>query len=310
MKSKATNHKLTPRLENELSVSRHIPHDENATRIFHAVNPGDLIAAMGAIKKFYDVTKHKTIVSQSTATPAAYYPGAVHPTVNERGENICCNKYMWQMLKPLIESQYYVHEFEEYEGQRIDLDFNIIRGNNKFVNLPHGAIQCWLPLAFPDLSFDISQPWMTLEGKCPTNIKKQVAGKVLLNFTERYRNSVIDYFFLKNYTDDLIFAGTEREHYLFCNRWNLGVPRLEIKDFLELAWAIKESRFLLANQSMNWNIAEALKTPRLLEICSYAQNCIHGVGAESYGFLHQVGAEHLFRMLYNKTSNAKRNTNK
>lgn len=295
-------HTISPRLQSELAVNNIFPiQNENYARVLHCVNPGDLIAAMGALKKYWEVTKRKLIVSQSIQHLAAYYAGAVHPTVNDRGENVCCNKPMWDMLKPLIESQEYIHSFEVYQGQKIDLDFHTIRGKT-FINLPHGAIQNWIPLAYPDLSFDLSKPWMHLNDKCPAIIKKQVSGKVLLNFTERYRNPSTDYSFLKSYAPDLIFAGTEKEHYLFCNRWNLTIPRLEVKDFLELAYAIKECRFLLANQSFNYNIAEAMKTPRILEICQYAQNCIHGIGGLSEGFLHQVGAEYYFRKIYNLTT--------
>lgn len=303
MKKKSTKkaHDISPRLETGLANSSIVsPQEGNYTRVFHAVNPGDLIAAMGAIKKYYDVTKRKVVVSQSISTLAAYYQGAVHPTVNERGENVCCNLPMWNMLKPLIESQEYVHSFEIYEGQKIDLDFNVIR-NKTFVNLPSGAIQNWVSLAFPDLAFDLSKAWIILNGECPDYIKQQVSGKVILNFTERYRNQVMDYFFLKHYAPDLIFAGTEKEHYLFCTRWGLSIPRLEVNDFLDLAYAIKECRFLFANQSMNYNLAEAIKKPRVLEICQFAQNCIHGIGEHSYGFFHQLGAEYYFRKLYNET---------
>lgn len=266
----------------------------------HSVNPGDLIAAMGVIKQYYDVTKKRVIVAQSTNTLASYYSGAVHPTINELGQQVCCNDKMWEMLKPLIESQEYINSFQKYDGQKIDLDFDVIRGKT-FVNLPHGALQCWLVYAFPDLSFDLSKPWIILNGKCPEVIKKQVSRKIIINFTERYRNNIIDYFFLKNYAPDLIFAGTEREHWLFCNQWQLTIPRLEVNDFLELAYAIKESRFLLSNQSMNWNLAESMKTPRVLEVCQYAQNCQIMVGEHSYGFFHQVGAEYYFRKMYNIT---------
>ncbi|HEY6437885.1 MAG TPA: hypothetical protein VIY47_14940 [Ignavibacteriaceae bacterium] len=273
---------------------------EYVTTVKHSVNPGDLIAAMGAVKKYYDVTKRKVIVAQSTNTLAAYYAGAVHPTLNELGQQICCNNQMWEMLKPLIESQEYIHAFEKYDGQKIDLNFDVIRGKT-FVNLPHGALQSWIVYAFPDLSFDISKPWITLNGECPEKIKEQVSGKVILNFTERYRNNIIDYFFLKNYAPDLIFAGTEREHWLFCNQWQLNVPRLEIDDFLQLAYALKEARFLLSNQSFQWNLAEAIKIPRILEVCQFAQNCQPFVGEDSVGFFHQVGVEYYFRKFYNTT---------
>lgn len=271
-------------------------------RIFHAVNPGDLIASMGAIKKMSEGFGRKIIVAQSVSQIAAYYQGATHPTTNEHGQNVCVNIPVWEMLKPLVESQNYIHSFEKYEGQRIDFDFNVIRGKTN-VNLPHGMIQSWVVFAFPDLAFDMSKPWITIDGKCPNHIKKQVSGKIILNFTERYRNDNIDYFFLKNYASDLIFAGTEKEHWLFTSRWQLSIPRLEIADFLELAYAIKECRFLMANQSLNWNLAEAMKTPRLLEVCSYAQNCMPMIGEDSFGDFYTVGIQHHFIQLYNKTLN-------
>lgn len=296
-----SNKKALPiRLENELATPQ--KPIENFTRVKHSVNLGDLYASMGAVKKYYDVTKRKVVISQKVGQEAAYYSGAEHPTKNEHGLPVCMNDKMWEMVKPLIESQEYIHAFERYEGQRIDLDFDVIRGKT-FVNLPHGAIQGWLPLAFPDLSFDLSKAWITLDDNIPENIQKQVKGKVILNFTERYRNANTDYFFLKNYAPDLIFAGTEKEHWLFCNKWQLTIPRLEVNDFLELGYALKASRFLLGNQSQLWNLAEAMKTPRILEICNFAQNCIPMIGEDSFGFFHQVGVEYYYRTLYNKTAN-------
>ena len=67
------------------------------------------------------------------------------------------------------------------------------------------------------------------------------------------------------------------------------------------AYALKEARFLLSNQSLCWNLAEGLKTPRILEICQYAQNCQPMIGEHSYGFFHQVGVEYYFRVLYGQT---------
>lgn len=291
---------LPHRLANDLASN--IPEVEYCTRFKHSVNLGDLYAAMGTMKKFYEMTQRKVAIAQVCGQIAAYYPGAEHPTKNAEGQAVCMNDEMWTMVKPLVESQEYIHSIEKYEGQHIDIDLDVIRGKTN-VNLPHGAIQNWVPFAWPDLAFDLSKPWIILNGECPDDIKKQVKGKAILNFTERYRNQLIDYFFLKNYVPDLIFAGTEREHWLFCNRWQLSIPRLEIKDFLELGYAIKESRFLLSNQSQAWNLADAMKTPRILEVCNYAENCITGIGEDSYGFFYNTGVEYYWRLLYNKTHN-------
>lgn len=268
--------------------------------VFHAVNPGDLIAAMGALKTLYEISHKKIILLQSTQQLAQYYAGATHPTINKYGENVCCNDNMFDMLKPLIESQEYIHSMEVYGGQKMDLNFNVIRDTTN-VNIPFGAIQNWIPLAFPDLYFDISKAWIELKEKCPKYIAKQVKGKVILNFTERYRNNFMDYYFLRNYSPDLIFAGTEKEHFLFTTRWNLNIPYLKVTNFLDLAHAIKNSLFLMGNQSMCINIAYAIGSPRITEICAGAPNVIPMIGEHCYGYLTQAGAEYNFRNLYSKT---------
>lgn len=286
---------VSPEVPTEIPVN-----DGSPVQIRHSVNMGDLVAAMGAIKKFYDVTKRKAIVLQSIDTPAQYYSGAIHPVTDEQGRQVTFNDYMFGMAKPLIESQEYILDFEKYSGQRIDLDFDVIRSKT-FVNLPHGPIQGWIPLAYPDLHFDISEPWIKLDkSKCPAHIKGQVAGKVLINFTERYRMK-IDYFFLQLYAPDLIFAGTEKEHWQFCNQWQLTIPRLEASNFLEVAYAISEARFMVGNQSTCWGLAQAMGTKRMLEMCSFADNCFPNIGKNSYGYFYQVPVEYYFRKLYNET---------
>ncbi len=278
-----------------------VMHEDGYMPIFkHSVNPGDLVAAMGAIKKYYDITKSKCIVAQTLNVKAQYYSGATHPTLDQSGNAVTCNEKMWGMLKPLIESQDYIQSFEKYEGQRVDIDFDVIRGKTN-INMPHGPIQGWLPLAFPDLSFDMSKQWITLKGKCPEHIRKQVHRKVIVNFTERYRAPMVDYFFLKNYSPDLVFAGTEKEYFLFCNSWGITCPRLEVEDFLELAYALKACRFFLGNQSMGWNLCQAMLVPRVLEMCNFADNCFPMIGEDSSGYFYQVGAEYNFRTMYNKT---------
>jgi len=282
-------------------ITSEIPVQEGTCAQFrHSVNIGDLVAAMGAIKKYYELTKRKAIILQTIGFQAQYYQGAEHPIVDESGKNVTVNQQVFDMVKPLIESQEYVHSMERYNGQRIDVDFDVIRGKT-FVNLPHGPITGWIPIAFPDLGFDASQPWIKLnDAECPPEIKGQVVGKVLLNFTARYRAKV-DYYFLKNYAPDLIFTGTEKEHWEFCNQWQLNIPKLKINNFLDVAYAIKEARFFMGNQSMAWGISQAIGKPRLLEMCNFADNCFPGIGEESYGYFYQLGAEHNFRELYNKT---------
>lgn len=300
-KKQSVSHELPQRLKNELGVQ---PYHQKITSVKHFPNLGDQIAVMPALKKYWEVTGRKIKFLQCVDTPAAYYQGATHPTVSEDGVMVSVNKAMFDMMKPLFESQEYIHSYEVYQGQPVDLDFDVIRSKT-FVNMPNLMIQSWIFHAYPDLACNLSKPWITLGGKCPEYVKKQVSGKVILNFTERYRNHMIDYFFLKNYAPDLVFAGTEREHWQFCQKFHLDIPRLDIKNFLDYAYAIKEARFLLGCQTFGWNLAQAMQTPRIVELCNFAPNVQPNVGEDSYGFFHQAEVEYFFRRLYNETMGKK-----
>lgn len=286
---------INPEIASDIPITGVVAH------VKHSANPGDVIASLVCVKKYWELTGRKVKYLQRINMVGNYYPGATHPTVDEKGNMVTMNKNMFDMMKPLVESQEYIDSFEIYDGQRVDVDFDVIRGKT-FVNLPHGSIQAWLFYAYADLQSDISKPWIFLEPQ-KRQIEEVTKGKVLLNFTERYRNNqvILDYFFLKEYAPDLIFAGTEVEHFKFCSQWGLTIPRLEVKDFLELSYAIRGCRFLLSNQSFCWNTATSLGSKRLLEVCSYAHNCMPFYGDNNLGYFHQTALGHYFRQMYNET---------
>lgn len=283
-----------------VEVAQDVKPKEYYSTVKHLANIGDIISVMPACRKYYEVTGRKIQFLQVIDAPGHYYAGAVHPTVDSNGTQVCVNQTMFDMVKPLIESQEYIHSFVPYNGQQVTLNFDVIRGQTD-VGMPNLMIQSWIMFAFPDLDYDLSTTWIDLPEIKDHPIKNQVEGKVILNFTERYRNPIMDYFFLQNYAPDLIFAGTEKEHFLFCTRWNLNIPRLEVKDFLEYAYALKYSRFLLCNQSMAWNLATSIGTKRILEVCKFAPNCQPFIGNNSKGYFYQVGCEYYFRKMYNET---------
>ncbi len=256
----------------------------------HFCNPGDLIACMAAMRSYYEKNDRKVILCQQLNVPANYYLGAVHGTTDDNGRMVCMNQHIYDMIKPLIMSQDYIEDMQPYDGQEILVDMDDIR-QKIWVNLPQGQIQAWVMYAFPDLAFNLSRPWIDLPEK-DLPIVSWIKDKIIINFTERYRNAHINYYFLRKFKHRLVFAGTEREYMLFTNTWKVDMPRLDVKDFLELAYALKYCKFLLCNQSMCWNLAEAIKSPRILEVCQQAVNCMPFIGDKSYGFYHQEGVEH------------------
>jgi hypothetical protein len=262
----------------------------------HNCNIGDLIASLAGLKGFYEENGSEFVYMQELDVDATYHTNYYHPTQNN-GKQVMCNKTMFDMIKPLVECQPYINKFVKFSGQKVVVDFVNIRGTID-VNIPHGAIQSWYSLAFPDLHFDISRAWIDVPR---ATLDKKLTNKILINFTSRYRNQFIHYFFLKEYEKDLLFTGTQKEHQEFCEKWNLNIPLLVVKDFLELAQIMQQSRFFLGNQSFCWNLNRAMNLPSILEMFPLAPNCIPFIGNHNYGFYHQKGVEYYFNYLIEKT---------
>jgi hypothetical protein len=247
------------------------------TTYFHAVNCGDLVAAMAGFKEVYKKTGNKAVVYQQLNRAGNYYPGAVHPVRDEAGEMVTMNELMFDMVRPLIMSQEYIEDFKVWTGEKTIVNLDRIHGE-VFINMPHGSINRWLFYAFPDMAADLSKAWIEI---APTvcspkahMAQDEVRGKILINRTHRYHNAKITYHFLRPMEDKCVFAGTQGEYKDFCKEWKLEMPRLDIDNFLELTQAMSACKLFLGNQSMCWNIAEAIKIPRVLEICPFAENCI------------------------------------
>lgn len=258
--------------------------------IGHKVNARDLISAMAGMLGLYKKYGKKIDVYQQLNVKGDYYAGATHPIQDSDGNLVCMNEKIYGMMQPLLLTQNYINDVKIWEGEKVDVDLDVIR-NGLFVNMPHGMIQSWIMLAFPDMAFDLSQQWIFVDAD------RTYKDYVILNFTERYRNNHIGYFFLNKYKDRLIFAGTQKEYLLFCNQWKLDIPKLEINDFYQYARYIKGCKFYMGNQSMGWNLANALMHPRLLEMCHYAPNCQPFVGEKNFGYYHQTAVEYYFKEL-------------
>lgn len=213
------------------------------------------------------------------------------------------NKYALDMMKPLVESQDYIACFKEWQGETVACDLDDIR-HKTHSTMPHGSIMRWAGQIWPDMQPNASQPWIhaITVAYTPQGIKRMhpvsleelkpspASGKILINRTGRWRNDHIHYWFLRDMQDQLVFTGLPEEHEAFCKEWELTIPRLEVVDFLDLAIAIKSCRYFMGNQSLCFAIAEAMKVPRLLEVCRYAPNVIPS-GPHGYDFLHQSALE-------------------
>lgn len=252
---------------------------------------GDLISILPAVKRAYEKTGKPCIIYQRLNMIGGGYNGAIHPYKDEEGNDVCMPESVFNMMRPLLISQPYIEDFIVFEGQEHIYDVDKIRLET-FTNQPQGLINRWIFYAFPDLACDLSKAWLN----APRETSYE--NKIIVNFTERYRNNFVNYFFLRKYEKDIIFAGLPNEHEMFCTQWKLNVPLLKVDNFYELAQAINSCKFFLGNASMCFQIAEALKVPRILETFQLMPNVIP-IGEKAYDFYGQQGLEFYVHDLFN-----------
>lgn len=254
---------------------------------------GDLISYLAGIRRLCIDRSQMAVIYQRIGMPGSGYPGAVHPFQDEFGQDICFTQNMFEMVKPLLLEQDYIWGYEVFEGQPIDIDMDKIR-MEIYTNQPKGSLNRWPFYAFPQMTCDLSRPWIAIKRKIAA-----LSDKIVINFTQRYRNHTITYFFLKKYEERIIFVGLPKEYDLFCKQWSLNIYYQKVKDFLELGEIIASCKFFCGNQSMAYQIAESLKVKRVLELFPMMPNVIpQGPGGND--FYHQQALEHFFEKLTNE----------
>lgn len=267
---------------------------ENTIKYLSSSPAGDLISFLAGVKQMYQDTGKKGIFYQRLGMPGVSYSDSIHPFSNEEGEAICMNEYMFFNLQPLLKSQEYIEDYLIHNGEQVDFDFNLIRFERQTMQ-PRFSLNRWYFQVFPQMTTNLSKEWISVNTENP-NIYSR---KVLINFTQRHRHHIINYHFLKEYEDSIIFIGLKKERDIFCTQWNLNIPLLQVSDFLELAKILKGCKFFLGNQSFCFQLAESLKIPRILELFPMMPNVIT-IGEDAYDYIGQSQVEFHFRKLINK----------
>lgn len=267
------------------------------TSFSHTGNIGDCHAAIPAMRQHFINTGKKIDLYLFKNVPAFYYEGAVHPTKDDNGHNCMLNQKMIDMMTPLLKAQNFINEVysvdhSEYDAYKDKIQVHLEWFRENQIGLPNFSINRWYFYVFPDLTCDLSRVWLEV----PESEKDYAKGKIVITRSERYTNPGIDYSFLKPYEDDIVFCGTMREYNNFCMSYDLNVRKLNINNFLELAQAIQQCRFHITNQTQAFQLSEGQKVLRILELCSFAANCIP-IGEKAYDFHNQLGLEYAFHKL-------------
>ncbi len=230
----------------------------------HSGHAADVINSLPVIKKLSET--HVCNLYINLNKPIKFY--YKHPA-----GKFYINNNIYRMLEPLLKKQKYLNNVEVYKNQNIDINFDLIRDlpiNLLFDNATYATI---LTGVQPDLTKSFIEADYHDEHK----------NKIIIQRTFRYRNQFINYKFLNDY-DNLLFVGTNDEY----NDLKKSVSKLKFhdcKNFLDMANIVNSSKFVIANSSITFPIAEGLQIPRLLESCpDFPAAQPHGKNAFNFYF--------------------------
>jgi hypothetical protein len=263
--------------------------------IKHSANAGDIIYTLWAAKKLSLIYDKPVDYYQRLDVPAQYYEGAEHPTLDKSGKMVSFNRAMFDLMKPLIEALPFINSFSAWKGER-GINFDRIREIN--MNQAFTDIRRWYSFVYPELTYDYSLPVINGLDILPKSIKVSERRKyeitkdaIVVNKTSRYGNQNITYDFLNHVESDVYFVGTLDECYKFQNIVTKA-KYIAVDNFLELARYMYNAKLFIGNQSFCFSLAEAMKTPRILEVCPFCPN-VSPVGPNGYEAYLQQGFEDL-----------------
>lgn len=118
-------------------------------------------------------------------------------------------------------------------------------------------------------NFDLSQSWLDC-----TKIGTLHKADIIINRSTRYHGP-FSWGEVYPWQDRCLFIGMPDEYTQFTQITGLdGVPYYGVCAYRELAQVIAGSKLFIGNQSFAYSLAEAMKCPRVLEVCSICPNCM------------------------------------
>ncbi|WP_295793699.1 hypothetical protein [Mucilaginibacter sp.] len=241
--------------------------------ITHSGNVGDIIYALPTIKKIHEVTGVPVNLYLRLDRPL---PAPIFSNTSHSMGAVMINAKTAGKLITLLDTQDYINKTEAYSDQKIHIDLDFFR--SRILPLNNANIARWCSY-ITGVTPELWKPWLL------TQPDTSFSDKIVLSRSERYRNSTIDYSFLKDYKN-VVFIGVKSEY----EDMKKSIPDLELfhtESFLEMAQIIAGCKFFIGNQSFPYSLAEGLKTPRILEAYYHVPHVIpEGENAHDFYFQH------------------------
>jgi len=169
----------------------------------------------------------------------------------------------YEQFAELLESAPYIKEVRQWTDEVVDINLDLFREMDIDYNLLSGS-----HLKRFGADFDLSQPWMDAEPKTVED------SEIIVSCSGRYRG-YLDWDVLKPWDNRCLFVGFESEYDAFVRETGMKLRGFyRAQSYLDLARVIKGGKLFVGNQSFPYSLAEAMKVPRVLEVCDDCPNCM------------------------------------
>ena len=182
-----------------------------------------------------------------------------------------------ELIGPLLLAQPYIDGTVVGESSHpIQYDFSTFRQGGLPWGKTLGALQAeWVGVASG--AIDFTEPW--LEAPTPDY---SVSDKVVIARSPRYQNATFPWGKILEFLEGrCVFIGLPAEHKAL-SQYGPAPEYAATSNLLEAANLIKGSALFIGNQSSPFNLAEAMKHPRILECCDWVPDCCYGGGDVQY----------------------------
>ena len=240
----------------------------------HSGRLGDLIYSLATIKELAKSHKCKIYI-QINKPVLDYY---------DHLRKVLITKRSGDMIMPLLKKQEFLEDVSIYNGEKIDVNFDLFRDIP--INKSFYSSRWFSHLVGINLNMEST----FLSAKPHKSIKN----KIIIGRSPRYRNSFLNYKFLKN-EKNIMCIGLKDE-YDDLKKDILNLEFYDCNDFLEMAEIIKSCKFYIGNMSLQYIMAEGLKVPRLLE-ASPDFPVSFPLGPDAFDAYHQNHFENFFKNL-------------
>jgi FkbM family methyltransferase len=221
---------------------------------------GDLIHELYVIKKNYERTKLKGVLNLVVKT--GDHDGSFLRPIDEVVNELC---------NPLKKQEYIL---DVNNSTDINIDLGLWRYSE------YRYKTCWtnyLTSVYSLIKPKRNDPWLKIEKK-----DSSFEGKILIHQSNKWYRKIDNFPWeeiLKNNKCTFIsFSVEEYENFKYKDLVDLYI----VKDFDECCSILNSCKFYIGNLTSITAIAQAIGTPKLLEMFMYYRDCIHYIGEKEY----------------------------